>query len=471
MDRNEWDLSKRTRRKNGPSSASKTNGRENRDRRDDYEKDHDRILYLPEFRRLSRVSQVVSAGHGGFFHNRLTHTLKVAQLGRRLAERTLDGSETSQTELARDVYGISPDVVEAACLAHDLGHPPFGHIAEYELNTLVENDKDEPSDGYEGNAQSFRIVTRLAVQKDSHFGVDLTRATMCALLKYPWARDDSDPIKSRKWGFYQSEAKLAEYYQEWLPQSQRDFKTPEAEIMDWADDITYSVHDIEDFHRANCIPWHLFDLATNEDPNTEYRDQLINNAIDDWHSAPSEAKPRLEEAMGRVIGILQRRVHRPIYTEPYEGTRLQRVALSRLVSTLVERYLSGFKLVDCGTDGGPTCDINPDYQDEVRILKQITRRFMHENTALGAQQAGYRKIVRALYEEFRLDIGASGSKSQMKVVPKRFQETVAAGKERREPLSRLVADVVSSLGEDEAVGLFKRLAGLDEGSVRDPIVV
>ncbi len=97
------------------------------DQRSAFARDRDRIIYSSAFRRLAGVTQVVAAGEGHMFHNRLTHTIKVAQIGRRLAEHLL--SDESQRPLALEL-GINPEVVEAACLAHDLGHPPFGHVGE-----------------------------------------------------------------------------------------------------------------------------------------------------------------------------------------------------------------------------------------------------------------------------------------------------------------------------------------------------
>jgi len=124
-----------------------------------FERDRDAILYTTAFRRLAGVTQVVSPAEGQVYHNRLTHSIEVAQIAQRLAERLL----RTQPDLANR-YSLNPSVVEAAALAHDLGHPPFGHVAENELNALVRD--SSIVDGYEGNAQSFRVVTKLAVRTD-----------------------------------------------------------------------------------------------------------------------------------------------------------------------------------------------------------------------------------------------------------------------------------------------------------------
>lgn len=147
------------------------------------QRDHDRVLYSSSFRRLAEVTQVVAANSGYVFHNRLTHSLQVAQVGRRMAEKLV---QIQTKEGIVPLGAIDPNVVEAACLAHDLGHPPFGHVIEDELNELADQ-----IGGFEGNAQSFRIVTKLAFHSPLYLGLDLTRATLAGVLKYPWARNEN----------------------------------------------------------------------------------------------------------------------------------------------------------------------------------------------------------------------------------------------------------------------------------------
>jgi dGTPase len=139
------------------------------DNRNPFERDRDRILYSRAFRRLAEVTQVVQSGESHTYHNRLTHSLKVAQVGRRLAEYLLskhsdDGGDPDR-ELLDSVGGLNPDVVETAALAHDLGHPPFGHIAEIELDRIL-TEENGVIDGFEGNVQSFRIVNRVATHSE-----------------------------------------------------------------------------------------------------------------------------------------------------------------------------------------------------------------------------------------------------------------------------------------------------------------
>ena len=308
------------------------------DQRDEFQRDRDRILYSTAFRRLEGVTQIVRAGESDIFHDRFVHSVKVSQVGRRLAEYCMQ----KQPEFAKR-HGLDADVVEAACLAHDLGHPPFGHIGEETLNRILTR-KDKgggclDSEGFEGNAQSFRIVTKLTVRFSWCDGLNLTRATLGALLKYPWARDisknEKNSIKSIKWGYYISEKEDFDFCRENLIQ---DAKTVEAELMDWADDISYSVHDLEDFHRCNQIPWvRIFGDRPLD------RERLIENANQNWLDAPNNSLQRIHDAYQRLSKLFTLWVE--MYNT-YEGTREQRLAIRTLTSTLIGRYIKGTELAD-----------------------------------------------------------------------------------------------------------------------------
>jgi dGTPase len=267
-----WNDEQRRARRHGPVPN---------DQRGDFQRDRDRILYCSAFRRLGGVTQIVRAGESDVFHNRLSRTIKVAQVGRRLAEAIISRQGAESREL-----GVDPEVVEAACLAHDLGHPPFGHHGEMVLNQLVIREGNP--DGYEGNAQSLRILTNLALRFDEVDGLDLTRATLAAVIKYPWLRDPNNPKRSEKWGYYQTEATEFEFAREFWP---CDGKTAEAEIMDFADDIAYSVHDLEDFHRCRGIPWaEVF--------STEGCERLTKGVLSRWK--PNNGGARLRGAHRRL---------------------------------------------------------------------------------------------------------------------------------------------------------------------------
>ena len=242
------------------------------DQRTESQRDRDRVLYASAFRRLGGVSQVASASERLVFHNRLTHTLEVAQIARRLAENVL----RDQPDEAEALGGVDPDVVEAAALAHDLGHPPFGHVAEKRLDKLVRESSN--SDGFEGNPQSFRIVTKLSLRNQDFHGLNLTRATLNAILKYPWLRGTDGAPREDKWGAYSSESSEFQWARELGP---KDTKSLEAELMDWADDIAYSVHDLDDFYRAGLIP--LDRILTDSDE----QDSFLEKALVEFRARPA----------------------------------------------------------------------------------------------------------------------------------------------------------------------------------------
>lgn len=429
-----------------------------RDQRSGFQRDRDRVLYSTSFRRLDGITQIVRSGEEDVFHNRLTHSMKVAQVGRRLSEQCIN----KQPEACK-FHGLEPEVVEAACLGHDLGHPPFGHIGEETLDEiLTKKDKNgnclDP-EGFEGNAQSFRIVTKLAVRFPECDGLDLTRATLAALQKYPWARDSSAAGviagKAKKWGYYQSEKEDFDFCREGILGDQR---TLEAELMDWADDIAYSVHDLEDFHRCNFIPWSR--IIGDGAPDKE---KIVENAVSKWHGKPTNADGRMRDAHRRLTGHFQG-FTATILAGAYEGTKSQRLAIRSLTSNLIGRYIMSTKVVEESKfDGKARLAIDSHYEDEVRLLKQVARDYILSSPSLAAQQLGQRRILESLFADFYDEI----KEKKPRALPRRFHHLV---EENGHFPARVAADCVASLTEGEAIGLHQRLTGLFSGSVLDPIV-
>ncbi len=426
------------------------------DQRQAFERDRDRILYSSAFHRLAGVTQIVRAGELDIFHTRQQHTYKVAQIGRRLAQNILRKQPTESA-----LHGLDPEVVEAACLAHDLGHPPFGHAAEQELDEIVRNPKlaggaqeDAAEDGYEGNAQTFRILTKLGVRygRDNP-GLDLTRATLAATLKYPWLRDFADAKKRGKWSAYQTEAGEFAWARE---HCHGELKTAEAELMDWADDIAYSVHDLEDFHRVGIIPWSR--IASHESEAA-----LVAGAKKGWAkdpSCPADATARLTSALGRIRRKL---VLFPAMTsEAYDGSREQRRQVRNFCSTLIGQYVRAAVLSD--RVGAPPVVIDRQLADEVRLLKYFARHYVIGLPALHAQQYGQRRIIRDLFGIFL----AEGKTGSSKVLPARMRYIWEDNE--NDPAARRAADCVACLTENEAYSLHARLTGASSGLVLDPIV-
>lgn len=398
------------------------------------------MLYSSAFHRLAGITQIVRAGEADVFHTRQQHTIKVAQVGRRLGQKLL----AEQPEEAA-FRGLHPEVVEAACLAHDLGHPPFGHIGESTLNDLV---KTKDDDGFEGNAQSFRILTKLAVRFPDALGIDMTRATLAACLKYPWFHENSGK-QSKKWSVYRSEKDDFEFAREF---HKHDQKTLEAELMDWADDVAYSVHDLEDFHRCNALPWQrVFDD----------KDAIISHALGSNGDSGREA--RLIAAYDRLKGFLQG-TYSALLSDPYDGTREQREQLRRMTSQLIARYIGSISI---NLDRDDPCAIcfNMNDVDEVQILKQITRDYVIGSPNLAAQQHGQKRIISGLFEALSAECANSNGYPSFLPVRLRYLRPIADTSP-----ARFVSDCIASLSEAEAVALHARLMGIATGSVLDPIV-
>ena len=429
------------------------------DRRTGGQRDRDRVLYASAFRRLGSVTQVAAADERLVFHNRLTHTLEVAQIARRLAENTVE----DQPDAVEALGGIDPDVVEAAALAHDLGHPPFGHIAEKRLDELVRESRN--SDGFEGNPQSFRIVTKLALRHKDFPGLNLTRATLNAILKYPWLRGTGGGLRERKWGAYSSESEEFEWARELGP---ADAKSPEAELMDWADDIAYSVHDIYDFYRAGLIP--LDRLLTNSDERERFLEKALSQWADDSQYGGNPIRNESKNVLDGLFDSMQV-AHQPL-TRPYSGVREQRASLRSMTASLIRRYITDAISLSQSEGTGQRCvTITPEYLTEVQLLKQLTWEYVINAPGLTTQQYGQRKLIEDLFAI----LTDATSKSELGVFPPRFREHLeitlgSSGSEASSrEVSRLIADYISGMTEREAIELHQRLTGASLGSVLDPL--
>jgi|HubBroStandDraft_6_1064221.scaffolds.fasta_scaffold02297_9 dGTPase len=401
------------------------------DSRNPAQKDKDRIIYTSAFRRLAEVTQVASPSDAHVFHNRLTHSLQVAQVGRSLAEHL-----RADPEACDAIGGIDPDTVEAACLAHDLGHPLFGHTAEELLNTLV----GSKAGGFEGNAQSFRIVTKLAFKSTKHAGLDLTAATLAAILKYPWLNGQNKK-KPHKWGAYGSESKDFEFARRVGP-PQKLARSPEAELMDWADDVTYSVHDLEDFFRAGRIPVHLLARASENLERQRFFDDVYRRRVGDKSFAKRAV---MEEAFANILAIFWR-----IY-EPYSGTRERRSRLRYFTSQLIDRYVNGV-LID---KKKKTVDINPEYEKEVAILKELTWTYVIEAPGQGLQREGQRSVVKRLFEVYS---DAALTEKKWSIFPPYYREELR-GSISASAKTRSVVDLIAGMTEPQAIDAYRQIIG------------
>lgn len=279
--------------------------------RSPFERDRARVVHAASTRRLAAKTQVMGPQSDDFVRNRLTHSLEVAQVARDLAR----------------ALGCHPDIAETAALAHDLGHPPFGHNGETVLAELA-----RACGGFEGNAQTLRLLTRLEAKTfaadGTSVGLNLSRATLDACTKYPWRRDeapapvgvhgDGSPRVVVKFGVFDDDVPAFEWLRAPVEGRRR---CVEAQVMDLADDVAYSVHDVEDGIVAGRID--LTDL--------ERHLPAVWQTVREWY-VPQVSDDVLDDVLAglRAVGSWPH--------APYDGTRRSLAALKNLTSDLVGRF-------------------------------------------------------------------------------------------------------------------------------------
>ena len=275
--------------------------------RSPFARDRARVLHSAAFRRLAAKTQVHTAGSNGdgFLRTRLTHSLEVAQIAREMGE----------------TLGCDPDVVDTAGLAHDLGHPPFGHNGEDALDEAARS-----CGGFEGNAQTLRVLTRLEAKvlgpDGESVGLNLTRACLDASTKYPWRRRPGE----RKFGVYADDAPVFAWLRVTAPTDQPTRRCLEAQVMDWADDVAYSVHDVEDGIIAGLV--RLRPLL--DDPDE--RAALCKDAAETYSDEPADD-------LGAILaGLLADPVIATV--ADFDGGRESLVAVKRAASLLIGRFVA-----------------------------------------------------------------------------------------------------------------------------------
>lgn len=319
--------------------------------RSDFERDRARILHSSALRRLAAKTQVISPGDHDFIRNRLTHSLEVAQVGR---------------EFGRSL-GCDPDLVDAACLSHDLGHPPFGHNGETALDEVA-----QPFGGFEGNAQTLRLLTRLEPKKMTTqglpAGLNLTRATLDAATKYPWTKSgaphNEQGQQSKKFGVYDDDIEVFTWYRTNQP-TQR--LAMEAQVMDLADDVSYCVHDVEDGIVAGT-----FQLGWLT--NSEQRQRVI-QTTQQWY-LPNTSTEHIEAALSRLEST-------PTWVTTTDGARQSQAALKDMASQLIGRFSTAAFEATRDTYGNEPLTrhsanvvIPEDTQLEISVMKGIAAHYV-----------------------------------------------------------------------------------------------
>ncbi|MGZ0147198.1 deoxyguanosinetriphosphate triphosphohydrolase [Kribbella sp. WER1] len=380
-----------------------------------FARDRARVLHSAALRRLAAKTQVVLAGSDDFVRNRLTHSLEVAQIGRELAA----------------TLGCDPDIVDAACLSHDLGHPPFGHNGERALDQVAAD-----IGGFEGNAQTLRLLTRLESKTfgadGRSVGLNLSRATLDAATKYPWARREGQ----RKFGVYDDD--LAVFT--WLRPGVGERRCLEAQVMDFADDVAYSVHDVEDGIVAHHID--LTAVDTVREPYWETVRQMY---------LPEASDAELDEGWARLQAL------RYWPGAPFDDSRRALGGLKDLTSELIGRFATAAEQATHAVFGGSRLIryeadlvVPPGIRTEIGLLKGVGMYHVLKSPERQARRATQRELLTELVEAL------------WKTAPRHldipFQSDFAEAADDSSRL-RVIVDQVASLTDPSALAWHKQLVG------------
>jgi dGTPase len=397
--------------------------------------DLERIRFAPAFARLAEVTQVVTAAAtGGVVHNRLTHSIKVTAVARAIAVRLL---RTTDPVLVETLGGLDHVVVQAAASAHDLGHPPFGHNGEQVLDRLA-RDRFGLADGFEGNAQTFRILTELAVHGPGDEGLNLTAAVRAAVLKYPWGRFapsapaaegrhpsgwDVPPRGAGLGSAGPGAAKFSAYVIDLgeLTESRLAFpaapagrQTLECAVMDLADDIAYSLHDVEDFHRAGVLQYSP--VAGELRAWRDDRRGLAGATAAELASTGRRPGSGLERLRRRLESkddwvfddvLFAQAVQRvaddfvdAVLVEPYDGSMASDRVISGFVSSWIDTLIESVDLTPDPPVRSAYAYLTPAAWHQVSVLKFVHQYFILDRPDLAMFQRGQAQTLTTLVDGF-----------------------------------------------------------------------
>lgn len=454
---------------------------------DEFRIDIERIRFSPYFSRLSSVTQVIpQAGSGTLVHNRLTHSLKVSAVARSIAIRLRNADESTR-RLVDHLGGCDPVVVQAAAAAHDLGHPPFGHLGELELDRVARGTLNLP-DGFEGNAQTFRILTALDSCDATARGMNLTRAVRAAVLKYPWTRNEwralaplalellprgvgTDPAAGAlKYSAYDIDAHEMADVLSVFPNIGRHQQTLESSVMDIADDIAYAVHDLDDFYRAGVLQYtsvsaelrawleHSSSLGRLKLAELDARrpghalEQTWRRALakDPW-IADAQAFRDSVERVGHdlVDGLL---------AVPYDGGLEADRAVTAFTRRWIERLQTSVTVEQTPTVRSGHVRLGDEAWHDVIVLKFVHARFVLERPDLAVYQRGQTRIIRSLAEGFHTWLDDPDDAGR---APRRLLDSVEAATEEYRHLRELSPELFRQAGPDEVQRLGKSRAIVD----------
>jgi dGTPase len=374
-------------------------------------RDRARVLHSAALRRLAAKTQVVAVGSGDFPRTRLTHSLECAQIGRELG----------------GALGCDPDLVDAACLAHDLGHPPFGHNGESALAALAAD-----CGGFEGNAQSLRLLTRLEA-KAPGAGLNLTRATLDATLKYPWPGVPA----AGKYGAYADDLEVFAWIRAGAAERRPCL---EAQVMDWADDVAYSVHDLEDGLHAGLIR-----LDQLRDPAE--RALVAELTLQAYCPPGFVTADELSEVFAALLA-------EDFWPGRFDGGLQASAAVKYLTSELIGRFCGSAERATRPAGALPLTryaaglTVPRQQRLECALLKGVTAHYVMSRPGAAAQQAAERELITELTEAVLAGAPAT-------LDPLLAAEFAAAATDQAR--RRVVIDQIASLTDTSARSWHHRL--------------
>ncbi len=385
--------------------------------RSPFQRDRARVLHSSALRRLAAKTQVVEVGQADFPRTRLTHSLECAQIGRELGAS----------------LGCDPDLVDAACLAHDLGHPPFGHNGESALAQVAAD-----CGGFEGNAQSLRLLTRLEA-KIPGAGLNLTRATLDATLKYPWLASQaaSDAGGPAKYGCYDEDAEVFEWIRDGAPARRPCL---EAQVMDWADDVAYSVHDLEDGLHSGLIG-----LDRLCDPGERGRVAALTRA--EYCPPGAATAAELAEVFDGLLG-------QSFWPRHFDGEPQTVAAVKNLTSELIGRFCAAALAATRRAGAAPVSryaaglSVPRQQRLECALLKGVTAYYVMGRTGAAASQARERQVLTGLATAL-----AAGAPEALDPIFRADYESAGSDAARL----RVVVDQVASLTDTSATAWHAKL--------------
>ena len=465
------------------------------ERHPEYRVDVERIRFSPYYSRLSAVTQVISqTGAGLAVHNRLTHSVKVAAVARAIATRlSAEGGE--QGRIVEELGGCHPVVVQAAAAAHDLGHPPFGHLGEQTLDRLA-RDRFGLREGFEGNAQTFRIITRLDEHDEPGVGLNLTAAVRAAVLKYPWLRGEGGGRRGGrgKFSYYALDIAdmrdaLAAY-----PLIEPGQQTVECSVMDIADDIAYSLHDLDDFYRAG-----LLNQATiSAEFRTWRRDLTRLRALDlvalradgraPGHSLEllwrrlADKDPWIADpdAFDAAVGKVSEEVVEGLLSQPFDGSLAAERGLARFTSAWIAHLQSSVQVHRTSDLRAGHVSLDRTAWHEVAVLKFLHQRFILDRPDLAVYQRGRADLLERLVDGFAawlddphdahraprrlVDLVELATEDHMRLRREEpdLLDTDDVTQLRRLAVGRGIIDYVASLTDAQASSLAAMLGGWTE---------